>query len=228
MITENLTRIRGRIEEAALRAGRKPQDVTLVCVTKTATAEKIREVVASGIADIGENRVQDALSKYNKLGDLAKSVRWHMVGHLQTNKVKAALEIFDVIHSLDSMKLAEEIDRRAEPLDRRIDCFIEVNTSGEDSKYGIRPEDAQSFLREAAAFPNIHIIGLMTIAPFLEDAQLCRAYFVKLRRLKEELNGLNMPDTGIKELSMGMSQDFEVATEEGATFLRVGTAIFGV
>jgi len=224
MISENLARIRQRIAEAAKRAGRDPEDITLICVTKSAALPQLQQAISSGVRDIGENRVTDALLKYSQIE--TKGVRWHLIGHLQTNKVKKALDVFDTIHSLESLKLAEEIDKRAGTIGKRIDCLIEVNTSGEPSKYGIETEEAESFLKKAALLPNIHIIGLMTMAPFVDDAQLVRPCFLKLRRLRDDLKSAQIPNTDIEELSMGMTQDFEVAIEEGATFVRIGTAIF--
>lgn len=226
MIEENLARIKERIEETARRVKRSPEEIRLICITKNATIKQIEKVIAGGVVDIGENRVNDALLKYNQLGELAKKVRWHMVGHLQTNKVKRALEIFDTIHSLDSLRLAEELEKKATLSDKRVDCLVEVNTCGEPSKYGIRPEEAPSFIRRASALSHIKIIGLMTMAPFADDAELARPCFIKLRELKETLQAEDIPKTAVRELSMGMSQDFEVAVEEGATFVRIGTAIF--
>jgi pyridoxal phosphate enzyme (YggS family) len=226
MIRENLAQLRKRIGSAAERAGRAPENIRLVCVSKTATAGQIREAISCGITDIGENRVQDALLKYNQLGEAARKAKWHMIGHLQTNKVKKALEIFDLVHSLDSLNLAEEIGKRAAALGKIIDCFIEVNTSSEATKYGIRPEETLAFVRRIASLPNLKIIGLMTMAPLVEDPELTRPYFSRLRDLRDRLQAENIANTDIKELSMGMSQDFEVAIEEGSTFIRVGTAIF--
>ncbi|NQT90118.1 MAG: YggS family pyridoxal phosphate-dependent enzyme [Candidatus Omnitrophica bacterium] len=226
MIQDNLARIRKRITEAALRRDRSPDDVKLICVTKAATADQVKEALSCGVTDIGENRAQDALLKYNQLGDTASKARWHMIGHLQTNKVKKALELFEVVHSLDSMRLAEEIDKRAASLDKRIDCLIEVNVSGESSKYGVELKEAPLFIKEAARLSNIRIVGLMTMAPFVDDPELTRPCFIKLRELRDSLRAEAIPNTDIKELSMGMTQDYEVAVEEGATFVRIGTAVF--
>jgi len=228
MIAQNLALIRKRIDVAAEKAGRDPKEITLVSVTKQATSDQIREVISEDIIDIGENRVQDALLKYNQLGrDISGRLKWHLIGHLQTNKVKKALEIFDIIHSVDSIKLAKEIDQKAASLDRRVDCFVEVNIAQESSKHGIRPEETQEFIEEASGFSSIHIVGLMAMAPFASDAEMARPYFKKLRSLRDDLLNLNIPNTDIRELSMGMTQDFEVAIEEGATFVRIGSAIFG-
>lgn len=226
MIKENLACVREKIREAAQRAGRLPEDIRLISVTKNATVKQIEEAINCGVSDIGENRVGDALLKYRQLGEAAGKARWHMIGHLQTNKVKKALEIFTVVHSLDNLDMAEELEKRALLSGRRVDCLVEVNTSGESSKYGIEPEEALSFVRKASRFTHISIIGLMTMAPLADKAELSRPYFIRLRELRDLLQAENIENTDIRELSMGMSQDFEVAVEEGATFLRIGTAIF--
>ena len=226
MIKENLAQISQRIKVAAQRAGRNPDSVRLICVTKSATVEQVEEAISSGVTDIGENRVQDALLKFNQLTESLKKTKCHMIGHLQTNKVKKCLKVFDIIHSLDSLGLAAEIDKRALSLNKRIDCFIEVNTSSEPQKYGIDPKSAEEFIRKAAEFQHIRVIGLMTMAPFVEDKEEARPFFTKLRKLKDKFQALSIPNTDIRELSMGMSQDFEVAVEEGATFVRIGSAIF--
>lgn len=226
MIQENIASVRQRIREAARRAGRPPEDIRLISVTKNATVRQIEQAIDCGVSDIGENRVGDALLKYSQLGEAAGRAKWHMIGHLQTNKVKKALEIFAAVHSLDSLKLAEELEKRAALSGRRVDCLIEVNTSGETSKYGIKPEEALSFAKKASKFTHININGLMTMAPFMDEAELSRPYFIRLRELKNTLQAENIQNTDIRELSMGMSQDFEVAVEEGATLVRIGAAIF--
>jgi pyridoxal phosphate enzyme (YggS family) len=226
MIKPNLIRISKTIEAAAKRSGRSFQDIRLICVTKNANIQQIREAIASGITDIGENKVGDALLKYNQLGDAAGKIKWHMIGHLQTNKVKASLGIFDTIHSLDSLKLAFEIDKRAEGLKKKIPCLVEVNTSGEISKYGVRPDEVENLLGKVSNLPNIYIIGLMTMAPIVKDPKKARPYFIQLRQVKDKINSLRIPNIDLKELSMGMTQDFEIAIEEGATMVRIGTAIF--
>jgi PLP dependent protein len=226
MISQNLALVKNKIEKAAKRAGRDASEIHLICVTKTANVLGVKEVITSGALDIGENRVQDALLKYTALSNMAKSVRWHMIGHLQTNKVGKCLKIFDSIHSLDSLALAQEIDKQARALRKRIDCFIEVNVSGEPSKYGVAPEDTSGFVEKVSCLEHINIIGLMAMAPAVRDAEDARPYFKKLRFLRDSLQNAGMKNQGIKELSMGMTQDFEVAIEEGATFVRIGSAIF--
>ncbi len=226
MIAQNLAQVKQRIESSAKRAGRNPQEITLVCVTKSISSTEIREALALGITDIGENRVNDALSKFNYLGRLSNDLRWHMIGHLQVNKLKKFLKVFDVIHSLDSLRLAVELDKHLKAINKRIDCFVEVNVSGEEAKYGISPGDAPNFIKEVSLLPNLHIIGLMTMAPFAETSEAARPYFRDLCILRDNLLKEDIPNTDVRELSMGMTQDFETAIEEGATFVRIGTAIF--
>lgn len=220
-VKDNLARINGRIAAAALKAGRDPADVTLVAVTKTFSPEAIEEAIASGITIIGENRVQEARDKYALIGD---RVTWHLVGHLQTNKVKDALNIFSLIHSLDSRHLAEEITKRS---DKSVDCLIEVNTSGEATKFGLQPDAVFDFLAFLKDRPKINLLGLMTIGPgvAVSDPEASRPCFRLLRNLRDELaQKINRP---LPVLSMGMSADFEVAVEEGSTMIRIGTALFG-
>lgn len=226
MICENIALVRENIRRATEKAGRNADSVTLVCVTKGRPPEEIKEAIRSGLCDIGENKVQEALAKYNALRKA--QIKWHLVGHLQTNKVRAAVEIFDLIHSVDSLKLAQEIDRQALKINKVQDVLIEVNTSGEASKFGVRPEETPGLIKEATGLKNIRLQGLMTIAPIAEDKELARPYFKKLRELKDEINKflLTTYDLKLTTLSMGMSQDYEVAVEEGSTMVRIGTAIF--
>ena len=226
MIDQNLTLIRDRIEKTAKRVNRNPQDITLICVTKQASLKQVEEVISFHATDIGENRVTDAFLKYNQLKDLNNTLKWHMIGHLQSNKVKKALSFFDTIHSVDSIRLASEINRQAELINKCIDCFIEVNVANEDSKYGIKPDQAHNFVKEVSLLSNIKIVGLMMMAPFVDNPEEVRSYFKDLRNLRDSLLSENIPNTDIRELSMGMTQDFEVAIEEGATMVRIGTAIF--
>jgi PLP dependent protein len=223
MVASNLAELKERIEKAAKRSGRHPREITLVCVTKSADFKQLNEAISAGITDIGENRVQDAVLKYNYLGGMAKGRRWHMIGHLQTNKVSKCLKIFDIIHSLDSMKLAYEINKHACQANRVVDCFLEINNSKEASKYGIESEEAFDFIEQAASLDNVRITGIMSIAPAADDPENARPYFMEMRILRDRLQKKNQD---IKELSMGMTQDFEVAIEEGATFVRIGSAVF--
>ncbi len=223
-IADNIKTVRDKIEAAARRSGRDPSGIKLVVVTKTVPAERIREAAAAGTLILGENRVQEAKEKIDKLGPIA---RWHLIGRLQTNKAKYAVRLFDLIHSMDSLELAREIDRQAAKTGKVQDVLIEVSIAGEAAKAGIAVENAGTLVRSAAALPHLSIKGLMTIPPFLDDPEQVRPYFRKLRELSETMARENIPGVSMKELSMGMSGDFEAAIEEGATMVRVGTAIFG-
>ena len=223
MISDNLKSVTQRITRCCEKMGKGPGCVTLICVAKEVGPREIKEAVGLGVKDIGENRVQDALSKYKVLGDI---VRWHMIGHLQTNKVKDALKIFSLIHSVDSMRLAEEIDKEAGRAKKVQDILIQVNVSGEDTKFGIRPDEAGSFIKAVSLCANINIRGLMTIAPEVKDPETVRPYFRKLRALMDEINSLKLTAYSLQLLSMGMTNDFEVAIEEGSNMVRIGRAIF--
>ncbi|MBN1794668.1 MAG: YggS family pyridoxal phosphate-dependent enzyme [Candidatus Omnitrophica bacterium] len=228
MIAERIAAIRQRLARACERSGRAGEDVTLVCVTKEATIGQVIEAIESGgVTDIGENRVQEAVRKQEALrrGD----IKWHMIGHLQSNKVKKAVEIFDIIHSVDTVELAGRLDRiLAEyPAEERYPVFIEVNAAREESKYGFSSdEETIAGIRQIAQYRRVAVTGLMTMAPFNVDPEASRPYFSRLRRLRDTINTMGIPDLTIEHLSMGMSQDFEVAVEEGATMVRVGSAIF--
>ena len=220
-IRERLTAVRRRIEAAAGRSGRAAASVTLVAVSKTMPVEAIREAVAEGATILGENRVQEAR---DKIEALAGAAEWHLIGHLQTNKAKLAVGLFDRIHSLDSIRLAHELERHALEAGRRVRCLVQVNVGGEEQKNGASESEVRPLLEAASRLPHILVEGLMAIPPFLSDPEAVRPFFRRLRVLREELarDGFFLPD-----LSMGMTQDFEVAIEEGATLVRVGTAIFG-
>jgi PLP dependent protein len=211
-VRENLERVRERVARAAERSGRRPDEVLLIGVSKTVPAERIREAVAAGLPALGENRVQEARGKIQTLG---RPAPWHLVGHLQSNKVKDALGLFDLIHSLDRIELAREIDRRATS---PVDVLLQVNVAGEVAKSGFAPGDVKPALDALAALARVRVRGLMVIPP-LAEAEATRPWFRALRQLRD--------NTGLTELSMGMSADFETAIEEGATMVRVGTAIFG-
>lgn len=222
-----------RIQDACKRVGRKPDEVQLIAVSKTHGAEAIREAVEAGLVHIGENKVQEAKDKLHLLQqDKAFShVRWHYIGHLQTNKVRQAVEIFDMIHSVDSIRLAAEIDRRSYTRDKTMPILIQVNTSREKSKYGIDPDDTLELVKHVSDLKNVKIKGLMTIgalsAATANDTVKIRSFFRKLRELKEFISDQKIPNVDMEYLSMGMSGDFEIAIEEGATHLRIGTSIFG-
>lgn len=223
-ISENLKRLEDYIEKAALKSGRKKEDITLVAVTKTIEPEKINQVIDAGIKIIGENRIQEAQEKFKFI---TKSVEKHLVGHLQTNKVKKALELFDLIQSVDSLHLAQEISKRAQEKGKPAEVLIEVNTSGEPSKFGVKPEEVSNLIEEISRLENIKIEGLMTVGLFTEEIEKVRPCFVELRSLFESLKSLKNENVEMRYLSMGMSSDFEVAIEEGANMIRIGTAIFG-
>jgi pyridoxal phosphate enzyme (YggS family) len=220
-IRERLADVQRRMAAAAGRSGRPASGVTLVAVSKTMPVERIQEAVAAGVAILGENRVQEARDKIAALPGVA---RWHLIGHLQTNKAKLAAGLFDRIHSLDSIRLAHELDRHAAEAGRRLRCLIEVNVGEEGQKSGASEEEVRPLLDAAARLAHIVVEGLMAVPPFLSDPEAVRPYFRRLRALRDKLatEGFALPD-----LSMGMSHDFEVAIEEGATLVRIGTAIFG-
>ncbi len=235
MICENLGELKNRVAIAAKRSARNPQDITTVAVTKTATVEMIKQAIDCGIKDIGENRVQDALEKFSALRHTPYAIRikWHLVGHLQTNKAKDAVEIFDLIHSVDSLRIANEINKQAAKINKVQDILLEVNTSGETTKFGLKPEEVVEVLKKIANLKNISIKGLMTIAPIVDNPEKARPYFRKLRELRDEINRLSSIVPALPAgrhrpsfLSMGMTDDFEVAIEEGATMIRIGRAIF--
>ncbi|MBI5642691.1 MAG: YggS family pyridoxal phosphate-dependent enzyme [Deltaproteobacteria bacterium] len=221
-ISENLINVFDRIRKAARKAGRDPMEVTLVAVTKTVDVKKIKEAISGGARVFGESYIQEAEEKIEKIKD--KSVRWHFIGHLQKNKAKFAVDLFDVIESIDSLELAEVISKRAQ---EPVDIMLEVNLAKEKTKTGVDAEGAVKLARAISNLPNLRLKGLMTIPPFFEAPEMSRPYFVALRRLAERINKERIPGVFLKELSMGMSNDFEVAIEEGATIIRIGTAIFG-
>jgi len=223
-IADNIKTVMDRITSAAKRAGRDPASVRLVVATKTIDPVRIKEAVDAGATILGENRVQEAKAKIEKLGTVAS---WHLIGHLQANKAKHAVKLFDLIHSVDSLELATEIDKQAAKIGKVQNVLVEVNIAGEASKTGMAVKNAPALVREIARHSNITIQGLMTIPPFSERPDDSRPYFCVLRELAETMAGENIPNAAMKELSMGMSGDFEVAIEEGATMVRVGTSIFG-
>jgi pyridoxal phosphate enzyme (YggS family) len=222
-IRDNLKSVQEQIAVAAERSGRSADEIQLVTVTKTMDVGTIQEAISCGVSIIGENRVQEALTKYPLV---KRPVSWHLVGHLQRNKVKKALEIFDLIHSVDSFRLAEEISRCSEKLGRQTDVLVQVNTSGEESKFGLIPDEVISFLESLAPLPGIRVLGLMTIGAFLPDPEQVRPCFARLRGVFEQVQSSGLPHVRMRFLSMGMTNDFPVAIEEGANMVRIGTAIF--
>lgn len=223
-IRENVQFVRNKIAEACRRSGRESEEIELVAITKTVDVEQINEAIEAGIRVVGENRVQEAWRKYQEVGEKA---HWHMVGHLQTNKVKRVLQFADMIHSVDSVYLAREIQTQAKKLDRTIEILIQVNTSGEESKYGLEPEATIDAIEEVSTLPNLKIKGLMTIGAFLPNPEDVRPCFKLLNDLKDRVNERGITSVEIGTLSMGMTNDYEIAIEEGSTMVRVGTAIFG-
>ncbi len=224
MIRENIEAVKARIARASARCGRDPHSVKLVCVTKNVPVDGIEEVLALGVEDIGESRVQEAVLKHGRIGTRAV---WHLIGHLQTNKVRGAPAIFSLIHSLDSERLAKAVDSEARTGGKVQDALVEVNISGESQKYGLRPEDVPDFIDTLTSFSNLRVVGLMGIAPIVSRPEHARPYFRTLKEIFDAAGAGRMPNVEMKYLSMGMSQDFEVAIEEGANIVRIGTAIFG-
>jgi hypothetical protein len=214
-ITANITAVRRRIAAACERAGRSPGQVTLIAVSKGFAVDAIAEAVGAGQRDFGENRVQEAIEKIDALAARGITPRWHLIGHLQSNKAKTAADRFAIIHSVDSLRLAEELSRRAE----RAGILLEVNAAQEASKFGFAPTEVAPALSSIATLPHLDVLGLMTVAPLSDDPEVVRPVFRTLRELRDAL--------GLRELSMGMTNDFETAIEEGATMVRVGRAIFG-
>lgn len=220
-----------KIEEVsyAIRAARErspcnTQDVKLIAVTKTVPVERIREAVDNGILDLGENRVQELL---DKVDHFSADVRWHLIGHLQTNKVKYIIDRIAMIHSLDSLRLAEEIEKRSAAVNRVTPVLVQVNMAGEETKYGLRPEEVPDFLQEVSRLSHLSVQGLMTVAPFVSDAEENRPVFRRMRELQLNMAKQALPHVEMRELSMGMSNDYVIAVEEGATMVRVGSSLFG-
>lgn len=223
VLEERIADVYRRIAEACRRVGRKSADVGLIAVSKEITADQIKEALAAGLKAFGENRVQDFVKKYEVLGDQAE---WHFIGHLQRNKAKYLIGKVKMIHSLDSIRLAETLNRLSEAQGYPWEVLVQVNVSGESTKFGIAPSELSDFLDELRQMEGIKVCGLMTIAPYCEDPEEVRPVFRKLRELKEKM-AQEKPWLELRHLSMGMSNDFEVAVEEGATLVRIGSALFG-
>lgn len=224
MLKENLCDVQKRVEAACKRSGRDSSEVTLIAVSKTKPVSMIEEIMAEGVIDFGENKPQELKDKYEVL---PKNLKWHMIGHLQRNKVKYIIDKACMIHSVDSLRLAQTIQQEAEKLNLVIPVLIEVNIAREESKFGVSPEEAEELVRQAAKLPNLRVEGLMTIAPFVEKAERNRVYFSNLRKLYVDIKSKNIDNVNMCNLSMGMTGDYEIAIEEGATLVRVGTGIFG-
>ena len=223
-ITENLSMVENKIAAACKRAGRERDEVKLIAVSKTQPVEAIREAIEYGINSFGENRVQELREKTEIIKD---NLDWHLIGHLQTNKVKYVVGKVSLIHSLENIKLAEALDKEAAKLGITVDVLAEINVAKEASKFGVNPEDAENFIREVSKFPNINIKGLMTVAPYTDISEENRKYFRQLKKIMVDLNSKNIHNVNMNVLSMGMTGDYEVAIEEGATLVRVGPGIFG-
>lgn len=224
MIEENLIQVKKRIADACRRCGRHPDEVTLIAVSKTKPLEDLKAVYSCGIRCFGENKVQEILDKQPQMPEDAE---FHMIGHLQRNKVKQVIPHVKLIHSVDSLRLAEQIQKEAEKMKRTVPVLLEVNVAKEESKFGFHPEDLTDAVEAVKVYPNIRIQGLMTIAPFVEDPNKNRSYFKKLYQLSVDIKQKNIDNVSMTALSMGMTGDYEVAVEEGATMIRVGTGIFG-
>lgn len=228
-VATRLAGIEERIEAACRRSGRHRSDVTLVAVTKTFPASVVAEGIRAGLQTLGENRVQEAAGKIAELEDLRRryGVHWHLIGHLQSNKVRRAVELFDAIHSIDSLRLAERVEAVCAEKERSMPIFIEVNLGGEASKAGVSPAELLPLCGAVARLPHLELRGLMTVPPFLDDPEEVRPYFQELRHLLAQIRERGEVGETCRHLSMGMSHDFETAIEEGATFVRIGTALFG-
>ena len=224
-IRENMRAVEDRIAAACQEAGRKPEDVTLIAVSKTKPVEMLREAYECGCRDFGENKVQELLDKYEVM---PRDIRWHMIGHLQRNKVKYIVDKVYLIHSVDSLRLAEEISKEAGKKNVCVNILVEVNVANEETKFGTTCEDAKQLVQDIAKLPNICVKGLMTIAPFVENAEKNRPFFSKLKKISVDIMGENIDNITMENLSMGMTGDYAVAVSEGATCVRVGTGIFGV
>ena len=224
MLKENLYDVQKRIAAACQRAGRDSREVTLIAVSKTKPVTMIEEIMAEGVVDFGENKPQELKDKYEIL---PKNLKWHMIGHLQRNKVKYVIDKACMIHSVDSLRLAETIQQEAGKLDLIMPVLIEVNIAREESKFGVSPEETEELVRQVAQLRNLRVEGLMTIAPFVEIAERNRVYFSNLRKLYVDIKSKNIDNVNMCNLSMGMTGDYEIAIEEGATLVRVGTGIFG-
>ena len=224
MIKENIIQVENTIKDACMRANRNADDVTLIAVSKTKPVSMLKEAYDFGCRHFGENKVQELVDKYESM---PKDIKWHMIGHLQRNKVKYIVDKVYLIHSVDSLKLAEEINKEAVKRQIRVNILIEVNFAGEESNFGVKAEATAELITEISKLPGISIKGLMTVAPYVENAEENRQYFVKLRQLSVDIMNKNIDNVSIDILSMGMTGDYQVAVEEGASYVRVGTGIFG-
>ncbi|GFI36325.1 pyridoxal phosphate homeostasis protein [Lachnospiraceae bacterium] len=224
MLKENLKNVEEKIKKACTDAGRKREEVTLIAVSKTKPLDTLKEAYDLGVRVFGENKVQELVDKYDAL---PKDIHWHMIGHLQRNKVKYIIDKVDLIHSVDSLRLAEAIEKEAAKRGITVNILIEVNVAGEESKFGLAPEAVDEFVEAVAQFEHIRVKGLMTIAPFVENPEENRSVFTALKKLSVDIAKKNVDNVNVSMLSMGMTNDYQTAIEEGATMVRVGTGIFG-
>ncbi len=224
MIAENLDKVKEKMAEASRKSGRNNEDVTLIAVSKTKPVEMLMQAYELGCRHFGENKVQELVDKYEVM---PKDIKWHMIGHLQRNKVKYIVDKVYMIHSVDSIRLAEEISKEALKKNVTVSVLIEVNMAGEETKFGIAPSEAENLIRQVAVLPGVAVKGLMTIAPYVDDPEKNRQYFVGIRELSVDIRKKNIDNVSMNILSMGMTGDYAVAVEEGADFVRVGTGIFG-
>jgi pyridoxal phosphate enzyme (YggS family) len=223
-VAANYLSILAGINDAAAKCGRRAEDIKLLGASKSQSVDAIRAATAAGLTLVGENYVQEAKEKKDRI---AECVEWHMIGHLQRNKVKAAVEVFDILETLDNLALARDLDKEAGKHGKNVRVFIEVNLGNEESKSGIAKNQVVSLVEEVASLSNLRAEGLMTVPPFRENPEQVRPFFRELSELRERLNELRLPNVGLRELSMGMTHDYTVAIEEGATIVRIGTALFG-
>jgi hypothetical protein len=224
-VKDRLATIEQRIQATAANCGRNPHTIRLVAVSKTMPADVVKQAILAGVEILGENYIQEAREKFKALSN--ESVTWHFIGHLQTNKAKYAVRMFDLIHSVDSLKLAAELDKQAAKLDKLQKILVQVNISQEATKSGVTLANTMALMRQIAEYKHLTVLGLMTVPPFFNQPEKVRPYFKALRNLGDQIVKENIPGVSMQELSMGMTGDFETATEEGATLVRIGTAIFG-
>jgi pyridoxal phosphate enzyme (YggS family) len=224
-IKENIDVILERAKMAAIRSGRSPEDIIIIAVSKTVDAERAREAAENGLINLGENRVQELVSKFEQLSDI--DVKWHLIGHLQKNKVKYIIDKADLIHSVEDLELANEINKRALKHNITVNVLVELNIGEEDSKFGIDEKSVYEFVKSMEQYENIRVLGLMTVAPFCENPEDVRWVFKKMKEIFDKISVMKLKNVEMKYLSMGMTNDFEIAIEEGANIIRIGTAIFG-
>ncbi|MBQ7265922.1 MAG: YggS family pyridoxal phosphate-dependent enzyme [Firmicutes bacterium] len=222
-ISENIKDIEEKIERAAIKSGRQRKDILLLAVSKTVECDRIKQAMECGLTSLGENKPQEIVRKYDEL----PGAKWHQIGHLQTNKVKYIIDKVELIHSVDSLKLGEEIEKRAAKLGLRADVLVEVNIAGEESKHGVKPEETRALIEEISKFDHVRVRGLMTVAPFVPDPEENRKYFGQMYKMFKDIGQCGYDNVSMDFLSMGMTNDYEVAIEEGANIVRIGTGIFG-